>query len=60
MQHCWKFLGMRQSKADFCQSGGLICPSAEFGKDIKDHFYPPGRTETPLDIIEKAENVVQI
>lgn len=64
MQHCWKFLGTRQSKADFSQSGGWICPSAGFGENIKDHFYPPARTETlkSLDIIEKeeAENVFQI
>lgn len=55
---------MRQSKADFSQSGGWICPSAGFGEDIKDHLYPLARTETPksLDIIgkEEAENVVQI
>lgn len=39
-------------------------PYAGFGEGIKDHLYPPARTETPksLDIIEEeeAENVVQI
>lgn len=59
MQHCWKFPGTRQRKADF-----FFFPSQEDGEDTKYHLYPPARPEIPksLDIIEEeeAENVVEI